>query len=172
MVGDIFSLVLNFTLWNDVCMVHIIWIFINVFCSKFVFCRKLILHTFKVQWYIQTIVNLKTIVDHCPQNFENHRKTIDTNGWTLKKHSMVMVQRCQNHRKTIELNGGLKKTLTIPSLWKIDHRRGLVHSNLLCWFTPNATSQAESNALLIAKSTKVAFATCYNLIFMWSSSDL
>ena len=36
-----------------------------------------------------------------------------------------MVQRCQNHRKTIELNGGLKKTLTIPSLWKIDHRCGL-----------------------------------------------
>ena len=35
-----------------------------------------------------TIVNLKTIVDHCPHNFENHRKTIDT----------------------------LKKTLTIPSL--------------------------------------------------------
>ena len=72
------------------------------------FCRKLILHTFKVQWYIQTIVNLKTIVDHCPQNFENHRKTIDTNGWTLKKHSIVMVQSCQNHRKTIELNGGLQ----------------------------------------------------------------
>ena len=68
-----------------------------VFCSKFVFCRKLILRTFKVQWYIQTIANLKTIVDHCPQNFENHRKTIDTNGWALKKHSMVMVQRCQNH---------------------------------------------------------------------------
>ena len=80
------------------------------------FCRKLILRTFKVQWYIQTIVNVKTIVDHCPQNFENHRKTIETNGWALKKHSMVMVQRCQNHRKTIDLNGGLKKTLTIPSL--------------------------------------------------------
>ena len=65
------------------------------------FRRKLILHTFKVQWYIQTIVNVKTIVDHCPQNFENHRKTSDTNGWALKKHSMVMVQRCQNHRKTM-----------------------------------------------------------------------
>ena len=60
--------------------------------------------------------DIQTIVDHCPQNFENHRKTIDTNGWALKKHSMVMVQRCQNHRKTIEVNGGLKKTLTIPSL--------------------------------------------------------
>ena len=93
-----------------------LWIFIYVFCSKLVFWRKLILRTFKVQLYIQTIVNLKTIVDHCPQNFENHRKTIDTNGWALKKHSMVMVQRCQNHRK---------KTLTIPSLWKIDHRSGL-----------------------------------------------
>ena len=32
-----------------------------------------------------SIVNLKTIVDHCPQNFENHRKTIGSNGWTPKK---------------------------------------------------------------------------------------
>ena len=118
MVGDIFSLVLNFTLWNDVCMVHIIWIFINVFCSKFVFCRKLILHTFKVQWYIQTIVNLKTIVDHCPKSFENHRKTIDTNGLALKKHSMVVVHRCQNHWSQWWPE---KKTLTIPSLWSNVH---------------------------------------------------
>ena len=39
-----------------------------------------------------------------------------------KKHSMVVVQLCQNHWKTIDGNGGLKKTLTIPSPWKIDHR--------------------------------------------------
>ena len=32
-----------------------------------------------------SIINLKTIVDHCPQNFENHRKTIGSNGWTPKK---------------------------------------------------------------------------------------
>ena len=115
--GDIFFLVLNFTLWNGVMsqyvdMVHIIWtlwVIIYVFWSKFVFCRKLILCTFKVQWYIQTIVNLKTIVDHCPQNFENHRKTIGFNGWTPPKHSMVMVHLCQNHWKTIDGNGGLKK---------------------------------------------------------------
>ena len=31
------------------------------------------------------IVNLETIVDHCPQNFENHRKTIGSNGWTPQK---------------------------------------------------------------------------------------
>ena len=80
---------------------------------------------------VQTIVNPKTIVDHCPQNFENHRKTIDTNGWALKKHSMVMVQQCQNHWKTIEVNGGLKKKSTIPSLWKIDHRCGL--TDLFHW---------------------------------------
>ena len=43
-----------------------------------------------------------------------------------KKHSMVMVQLCQNHWKTIDGNGGLKKTLTILSPWKIDHRCGLV----------------------------------------------
>ena len=55
---------------------------------------------------------------------KNHRKTIGTNGWALKKHSMVMVQRCQNHRKTIEVNGGLKKNINHsialknrPSFW-------------------------------------------------------
>ena len=73
-----------------------------------------------------SIVNLKTIVDHCPQNFENHRKTIGSNGWTPKKHSMVMVQLCQNHWKTIDGNGGLKKNINHsialknwPSLWSI-----------------------------------------------------
>ena len=76
----------------------------------------------------QPIVNLKTIVDHCPQNFENHQKTIGSNGWTPKKHSMVMVQLCQNHWKTIDGNGGLKKTLTIPSPWKMDHRCGPDHT--------------------------------------------
>ena len=41
-----------------------------------------------------------------------------------------MVQRCKNHWKTIIGNGGLKKkTLTIPSLWKIDHHRGLSSNN-------------------------------------------
>ena len=82
----------------------------------------MILGTYKVQWYIQTIVNLKTIVDHCPQNFENHRKTIDTDGWALKKHSMVMVQRCQNHRKTIDTNGwALKKHLMVMVLHCHNH---------------------------------------------------
>ena len=71
-----------------------------------------------------SFVNLKTIVDHCPQNFENHRKTIGSNGWTPKKHSMVMVQLCQNHWKTIDGYGGLKKNINHsialknwPSLW-------------------------------------------------------
>ena len=120
-MGNIFSVVM--------CEFHTVkWCkFIYVFCSKFAFCRKLILRTFYVQWDIQTIGNLKTIVDHCPQNFENHRKTIDTNGWALKKHSMAMVQQCQNHWKTIEVNGGLKKNINHsialknwPSLWSND----------------------------------------------------
>ena len=115
-------------------MVHIIWtlwVFIYVFWSKFVFCRKLILRTFKVQWYIQTIVNLKTIVDHCPQNFENHRKTIDTNGWALKKtfngDGPTLSKPSKNHWPQWWHE---KKTLTIPSLWKIDHRRGLENNKM------------------------------------------
>ena len=68
-------------------MVHIkwtLWILDYVVCTKCVFCFKLILSTFQVQWDIQTIV------DHCTRNFEIHRKTIDSNGGALKKHSMVI----------------------------------------------------------------------------------
>ena len=68
--------------------------YIREILYEIAFCRELILRTFYVQWDIQTIVILKTIID---QNFENHQKTVDTNGLALKKHSMVMVQRCQNH---------------------------------------------------------------------------
>ena len=54
-----------------------------------------------------------------------------------KKHSMVMVQLCQNHWKTIDGNGGLKKTLTIPSPWKIDHRCGLAWAQLFSTLIPD-----------------------------------
>ena len=43
---------------------------------------------------------------------------------------MVMVQRWENHWKTIDANGALEKKLTIPSLWKNDHRTGLVDPNI------------------------------------------
>ena len=106
-----------------------LWIFIYVFCSKLVFWRKLILRTFKVQLYIQTIVNLKTIVDHCPQNFENHRKTIGSNGWTPQKtfngDGPTLSKPLKNHWRQWWPK---KKTLTIPSPWKIDHRCGLYSS--------------------------------------------
>ena len=35
---------------------------------------------------------VKTIDHHCTWIWENHWKTIDFNGWSLQKHSMVMVQ--------------------------------------------------------------------------------
>ena len=74
-----------------------------------------------------SIVNLKTIVDHCPQNFENHRKTIGSNGWTPKKtfngDGPTLSKPLKNHWR----QWWPKKTLTIPSPWKIDHRCGLVH---------------------------------------------
>ena len=112
MLGDIFSLVLCDFHTVKLCkesiyMVHIkwtLWILIYVVCTKFVFCRKLILKalfrfngTSKPSLTIALKI-LKTI-----------KKTIDSNGWALKKHSIVMVERCQIHRKTIEVNGGLKK---------------------------------------------------------------
>ena len=76
---------------------------------------------------VQTIVNPKTIVDHCPQNFENHRKTIGSNGWTPQKtfngDGPTLSKPLKNHWRQWWPK---KKTLTIPSPWKIDHRCGLV----------------------------------------------
>ena len=73
-----------------------------------------------------SIINLKTIVDHCPQNFENHRKTIGSNGWTPKKtfngDGPTLSKPLKNHWRQWWPK---KKTLTIPSPWKIDHRCGL-----------------------------------------------
>jgi len=70
------------------------------------------------------IVNLKTIVDHCPQNFENHRKTIGSNGWTPKKtfngDGPTLSKPLKNHwrqwwpKKNINHSIALKNW---PSLW-------------------------------------------------------
>ena len=85
-----------------------------------------------------SIVNLKTIVDHCPQNFENHRKTIGSNGWTPKKtfngDGPTLSKPLKNHWRQWWPK---KKTLTIPSPWKIDHRCGLIPAKTIllngCW---------------------------------------
>ena len=63
-----------------------------------------------------SFVNLKTIVDYCPQNFENHRKTIGSNGWTPQKtfngDGPTLSKPLKNHwRQWWPKN----KTLTIPS---------------------------------------------------------
>ena len=81
-----------------------------------------------------SIVNLKTIVDHCPQNFENHRKTIGSNGWTPQKtfngDGPTLSKPLKNHWRQWWPK---KKTLTIPSPWKIDHRCGLVFGFHRVW---------------------------------------
>ena len=71
-----------------------------------------------------SIVNLKTIVDHCPQNFENHRKTIGSNGWTPQKtfngDGPTLSKPLKNHwrqwwpKKNINHSIALKNW---PSLW-------------------------------------------------------
>ena len=70
-----------------------------------------------------------------------------------KKHSMVMVQLCQNHWKTIDGNGGLKKTLTIPSPWKIEHRWGLYCIHVLNGFV-------KMNCMLPLKAIKYILLVC------------
>ena len=81
-----------------------------------------------------SIVNLKTIVDHCPQNFENHRKTIGSNGWTPKKtfngDGPTLSKPLKNHwrqwwpKKNINHSIALKNW---PSLWSIRGHIEAIH---------------------------------------------
>ena len=81
-----------------------------------------------VQWDIQTII------DHCPQNFENYRKTIGSNGWTPKKtfngDGPTLSKPLKNHWRQWWPK---EKTLTIPSPWIIDHRCGLKALKMHFW---------------------------------------
>ena len=76
-------------------MVHIkwtLWILIYVVCTKFVFCRKLIL---KAQFRFNgTSKPSLTIALKILKTIE---KPLIPMVGPSKKHSMVMVQRCQNH---------------------------------------------------------------------------
>ena len=99
-----------------------------------------------------SIVNLKTIVDHCPQNFENHRKTIGSNGWTPKKtfngDGPTLTKPLKNHWR----QWWPKKTLTIPSPWKIDHRCGLLPTmkpENLIWCFAHVDIQARMTTFVV-----------------------
>ena len=75
-------------------------ILIMLFCSKGNFA------TASCPWYLLSCIAVanrtnKTMIDHYPKNSK-------TNGCTLKKHSMVMVQWFQNHWKQSKYSG-LKK---------------------------------------------------------------
>ena len=128
MLGDIFSLVLcdfHTVKWckESIYMVHIkwtLWILIYVVCKKFVFCRKLILKAlfrFNGTSKPSLTIALKIL------------KTIEKPLIPMVGPSKNIQWWWSNVVKTIEkpLKSMVawKKTLTIPSLWKIDHRRGL-----------------------------------------------
>ena len=130
MLGDIFSLVLcgfHTVKWckESIYMVHIkwtLWILIYVVCKKFVFCRKLILKAlfrFNGTSKPSLTIALKIL------------KTIEKPLIPMVGPSKNIQWWWSNVVKTIEkpLKSMVawKKTLTIPSLWKIDHRHGLYH---------------------------------------------
>ena len=132
MLGDIFSLVLcdfHTVKWckESIDMVHIkwtLWILIYVVCKKFVFCRKLILKAlfrFNGTSKPSLTIALKIL------------KTIEKPLIPMVGPSKNIQWWWSNVVKTIEkpLKSMVawKKTLTIPSLWKIDHRRGLGITN-------------------------------------------
>ena len=128
MLGDIFSLVLcdfHTVKWckESIYIVHIkwtLWILIYVVCKKIMFCRKLILKAlfrFNGTSKPSLTIPLKIL------------KTIEKPLIPMVGPSKNIQWWWSNVVKTIEkpLKSivAWKKTLTIPSLWKIDHRHGL-----------------------------------------------
>ena len=139
MLGDIFSLVLcdfHTVKWckESIYMVHIkwtLWILIYVVCKKFVFCRKLILKAlfrFNGTSKPSLTIALKIL------------KTIEKPLIPMVGPSKNIQWWWSNVVKTIEkpLKSMVawKKTLTIPSLWKIDHRSGLFQIHISPWRAP------------------------------------
>ena len=134
MLGDIFSLVLcdfHTVKWckESIYMVHIkwtLWILIYVVCTKFVFWCKLILKAlfrFNGTSKPSLTIALKIL------------KTIEKPLIPIVGPSKNIQWWWSNVVKTIEkpLKSMVawKKTLTIPLLWKIDHRHGLKWDNTL-----------------------------------------
>ena len=137
-MGDIFSLVLcdfHTVKWckESIYMVHIkwtLWILIYVVCKKFVFCRKFILKAlfrFNGTSKPSLTIALKIL------------KTIEKPLIPMVGPSKNIQWWWSNVVKTIEkpLKSMVawKKTLTIPSLWKIDHCCGLtLVLNIMLWY--------------------------------------
>ena len=137
MLGDIFSLVLCDFHTVKLCkesidMVHIkwtLWILIYVVCTKFVFCRKLILKAL-----FRFNGTSKPSLTIAPKYFENHRKAID---------SIHIQWWWPNVVKTIE------KPLKSMVAWKkiINHSIALKNWPLL-WSKPRPRAQTQVYRLL------------------------
>ena len=127
-----------FTLWNDVRSQYI-WSISNGFygfwlmrsAQNLCFVVNRFYALFRLNGSSKPSLTSKPLLTIALKILKTIEKPLVPMVGPPKKHSMVMVQLCQNHWKTIDGDGGLKKTLTIPSPWKIDHRCGLVpdHSN-------------------------------------------
>ena len=159
MLGDIFSLVLcDFHTvkwckeWID--MVHIkwtLWILIYVVCKKIVFCCKLILKAlfrFNGTSKPSLTIALKIL------------KTIEKPLIPMVGPSKNIQWWWSNVVKTIEkpLKSMVawKKTLTIPSLWKIDYRCGLipVHGEYLIGCFATSSLELGKNSIIITSTTR------------------
>ena len=109
--------------------------FICVLCLKFAFCRELILRTFLCDGTCKPLLTSKPSLTIALKI----SKTIEKPSKPMVGPSKNIQWWWSNGIKTIEkpLKSMVawKKTLTIPSLWKIDHRRGLQPPNMLCGVT-------------------------------------
>ena len=98
----------------------VIWILNNTHS-----CRKI--GSVTIMSRFRSFFKVKTIADHRTWIWENHRKTIDVNGWSEKNIQWWW----SSYGKTIEKPSMAmvpwKKNITIPSLWKNDHRWSLEH---------------------------------------------
>ena len=107
--------------------------FICVLCLKFAFCRELILRTFLCDGTCKPLLTSKPSLTIALKI----SKTIEKPSKPMVGPSKNIQWWWSNGIKTIEkpLKSMVawKKTLTIPSLWKIDHRRGLSRQRSWSW---------------------------------------
>ena len=117
-----------------------------------------------------SIVNLKTIVDHCPQNFENHRKTIGSNGWTPQKtfngDGPTLSKPLKNHwrqwwpKKNINHSIALKNW---PSLWSTPN---MITFSIRSWFLWCLWAHQICNGNTADKRASIC---CYCVLFFKNS---
>ena len=103
-----------------------LWMFNYMFCSKFAFVRKLILRTF-CNWTSKQLLTSKPSLTIALKILKTIEKPLTPMVGPSKNIQWWWSNVAKTIEKPLTSMVAWKKTLTIPSLWKIDHRRGLIN---------------------------------------------